>query len=96
MKTTLVRMCLLAFLVSTGGSVLAKDGKRIDLEGAQLKGNEEQPKVLFLIPWKTKESTPLTNKAPEIKSSDLVRPLERSEFRGGMYYRENRTIGDLP
>lgn len=96
MKKWVMNAGMLFSLLMLGSGAFAKDGKRIDLEGAQLKGNEEQPKVLFVIPWKTKESTPLTNKAPEIKDDDQVRALDRSDFRSGMFYRENRTIGDLP
>ena len=76
-------------------AVNAESGQRLDMEGTSIRGNEEQPKVLFVIPWKARESAPLPNEAPQIKAAPEIKPLERSEFRAGMYYRKNREIGDL-
>ncbi len=78
------------------GMVRAENDQRLDMEGTSIRGNEEQPKVLFVIPWKARESVPLANEAPRIPAQPEIRPLERSEFRAGMYYRQHRAIGDMP
>jgi hypothetical protein len=98
MKTVKPWLMMAGLLTVWGISTaaVAEESKRLDMEGTSIKGNEEHPKVLFVIPWKAKDSAPLRNGAPEIKADIMIEPLERSDFRSAMYYRKHRTVGDLP
>lgn len=49
-------------------------------EGARIRGNQESPNVLFVVPWR-----PLEKEVREIKPADLIdpqrlQPLFREEF----------------
>lgn len=80
--------------VLTAGTV-AQAEEPVKLEGMSLKGNAEQPKVLYIVPWKGREGEPIVIDPPQLRTDNLLSPLERSRFRSRLYYREQRRIGDL-
>ena len=65
-------------------SLQAED--RLDMQGTAIIGNQELPKVLYIVPWK-KASLPDLG-APPLQSliSDALSPLERDEFRRQVRY----------
>ena len=67
-------------------SQLAHAEDRLELQGTAIIGNQELPKVLYIVPWK-KASLPDLG-APPLHSliSDALSPLERDEFRRQVRY----------
>jgi hypothetical protein len=62
--------------------------ERLQMEGTEITGNKELPRVLYIVPWKTAErfeieSPPITS----IMESRLT-PLDRSAFRRTIHYHE--------
>jgi hypothetical protein len=53
----------------------------IVIEGAEIRGNQEQPRILYIIPWQRpllREG--LTVNSTELPGSDLLKPIYRDEF----------------
>lgn len=67
-------------------SLTSQAEDRLDLQGTAIIGNQELPKVLYIVPWK-KASLPDLG-APPLQSliSDALAPLERDEFRRQVRY----------
>ena len=58
------------------------------MEGIEIKGNKELPRVLYIVPWKTAERFDLDS--PPIASimERRLEPLDRSAFRRTIRYHE--------
>ncbi len=67
---------LLATLM--GGLALAQDQEVVTL-GDTITGNQEQPKVLYIVPWKQAKDDTLLNQGLESRLSDVFDHVERSE-----------------
>lgn len=79
-----MRLWILISLLLISLGAQAED--RLDLQGTAIIGNQELPKVLYIVPWK-KASLPDLG-APPLQSliSDALSPLERDEFRRQVRY----------
>jgi hypothetical protein len=53
MRTITLLLCILGFAITS--QCLAQD--RITLEITTIKGNEELPKILYIVPWKEIEAS---------------------------------------
>lgn len=95
---TLVRHLLLSvlFVFLSGLPLFGNAQERIDLEGTSVKGSDENPQVLHLIPWKVPEDVPVVLEPPTMDLDALLKPLDRPRFRSEIYYRIERRVGDLP
>ena len=74
------------FAISLSADVQAQE--RLQMEGTEITGNKELPRVLYIVPWKTAErfeieSPPITS----IMESKLT-PLDRSAFKRRIHYHE--------
>jgi len=71
-------------------AVLAQDVRRrqvnngvmdeIDLERTEITGNQELPKVLYIVPWKKSDPGNLTGKPVNTLLDEVLAPIDRSEF----------------
>jgi len=71
-------------------AVLAQDVRRraanngvmdeIDLERAEITGNQELPKVLYIVPWQKSDPGDLTGKPVNTLLDEVLAPIDRSEF----------------
>jgi hypothetical protein len=80
-------------------AVLAQDVRRredsngvmdeIDLERTEVTGNQELPKVLYIVPWKKSDPGNLTARPVNTLLDEVLAPIDRSEFiRQVEYYDE--------
>jgi hypothetical protein len=70
--------------------VLAQDVRRrvnasgvmdeIDLGRTEITGNQELPKVLYIVPWKKSDPGELTGKPVNTLLDEVLAPIDRSEF----------------
>lgn len=67
--------------------VLAQDKEVVNL-GATITGNQEQPKVLYIVPWKQTQDNSILSKGLESRLSDVFDHVERSEHRREIQYFE--------
>jgi hypothetical protein len=52
----------------------------IELERAEITGNQELPKVLYIVPWQKAEAGELVDKPDHGVLEDVLAPIERPEF----------------
>lgn len=83
----------------TPTAVLAQDVRRrqvnngvmdeIDLDRTEITGNQELPKVLYIVPWKKSDPGDLTGRPVNTLLDEVLAPIDRSEFiRQVEYYDE--------
>src|SRR6202023_3054688 len=58
---------------------------RLQLDTTQITGNQELPKVLYIVPWKRSDLGDLLGKPANSLLDDVLQPLDRDVFQ-----RENR------
>ena len=71
-------------------AVLAQDVRRtasasgvmdeIDLAASEVTGNQELPKVLYIVPWQKSEAGELVGKPVNTLLEEVLAPIDRSEF----------------
>jgi hypothetical protein len=59
---------------------------QIDLETTVISGNEELPKVLYIVPWQAPERRPALPAPALAGAEDLFRPLRPDEHRRQILY----------
>ncbi len=79
MKRTLI-------LVSMAFSVPAFAQDRADLDRAQIIGNRELPKVLYIVPWKKPAPGALAGKPVASVLDEVLAPVDRDVFRRQVSY----------
>lgn len=72
------------------GAVLAQDVRRresssgvmdeIDLARTEITGNQELPKVLYIVPWQKSDPGQLTGKPVNSLLDEVLAPIDRTEF----------------
>lgn len=77
-------------VASESAAVVAQDVRRrenaggvmdeIDLERTEITGNQELPKVLYIVPWQKSEPGELTGKPVNSLLDEVLAPIDRSEF----------------
>ena len=77
------RVC--AFIaIALSGPTMAAD--RAELEGTQIIGNRELPKVLYIVPWKKPLPTDLVGRPAQSLLDEVLAPLDREVFRREIQY----------
>jgi hypothetical protein len=72
-----------------GGKSAATD--RLELQTATVTGDREQPKVMYIVPWKRSDIGDLSGKPMNSLLDEALAPIDRDEFkREVMYYQAVR------
>ncbi len=53
---------------------------RLDLDRTEVTGNQELPKVLYIVPWQKSDPGDLTGKPVNTLLDEVMAPLDRTEF----------------
>jgi hypothetical protein len=69
----------------TGGKGGGKAEDHLQLDTTQITGNQELPKVLYIVPWKRSDLGDLLGKPPNSLIDEVLQPVDRDVFK-----RENR------
>lgn len=67
--------------------VFAED-EILTIEGTKIRGNQELPTILYLVPWQNPEIQSITAPEQNFAVQRELKPLERSEFQRLMGYHE--------
>lgn len=80
-------------------SVLAADVRRrgdggrvmdeLDLDASEVTGNQELPKVLYIVPWQKSDPGPLMGKPVNTLLDEVLEPVDRGEFARQVRYYED-------
>ncbi|OGI61634.1 MAG: hypothetical protein A2W18_15065 [Candidatus Muproteobacteria bacterium RBG_16_60_9] len=65
---------------------VASAADRADLEGAQITGSRELPKVLYIVPWKQPLPTDLVGRPAQSLLDEALAPIDREVFRREVQY----------
>jgi len=82
MKTT--QALILITLLGCAPVTWAAD--RADLEGTQITGSRELPKVLYIVPWKQPLPTDLVGRPAQSLLDEALAPIDREVFRREVQY----------
>jgi hypothetical protein len=82
MKTT--QALILVTLLGCASVAWAAD--RADLEGTQITGSRELPKVLYIVPWKQPLPTDLVGRPAQSLLDEALAPIDREVFRREVQY----------
>ena len=78
------RIVSVALLCSLAASAWAAD--RADLEGTQILGNRELPKVLYIVPWKQPLPSDLVGRPASSLMDEVLAPVDREVFEREVRY----------
>ncbi len=77
---------ILPALLLLSASTFTQAETRIEMQGTAVIGNQELPKILYIVPWK-KSGLPDMRRPPISQLIDeVLAPLDREEFRREIYY----------
>lgn len=79
---------LIGGLVSGAPGTANAQEEVITLDGARIRGGQEAPLVLYLVPWKPPEAKALDRPSEELVLAPPITPLRRSEFQRLMSYHQ--------
>ena len=60
--------------------------ERLDMEGTRIRGNQELPKVLYIVPWKQAEIPDLSQPPLESLIDEALTPVDREVFQRQVRY----------
>lgn len=81
MKLKLISIALLWWLAAPAWAA-----DRADLEGTQILGNRELPKVLYIVPWKQPLPTDLVGRPATSVLDEALSPVDREVFERQVRY----------
>jgi hypothetical protein len=81
MKPNTIAVALLAWL-----ALPAWAADRADLDGTQILGNRELPKVLYIVPWKQPLPTELVGRPASSVLDEALAPVDREVFEREVRY----------
>jgi len=62
-------------------STVFAEGDVTVIEGAEIRGDQEQPKILYIVPWQRPDNRGgLEGRAVELAGAGLLKPIYREEF----------------
>jgi hypothetical protein len=64
----------------------SKGNDRVDLSTATVTGDREQPKVMYIVPWKRSDIGDLSGKPMNSLLDEALAPVDRDEFRREVVY----------
>ncbi len=74
------------FLILFVNTIISHAEDRLNLDGTAIIGNQELPKVLYIVPWK-KSEVPDMNQSPlESLIDEALQPIDREVFRRQVNY----------
>ena len=71
----------ITMLLSAGILSGVQAEERLEMEGTAIIGNQELPKVLYIVPWKPSELPDLSEPPLQSLIDDALAPVDREEFR---------------
>jgi hypothetical protein len=78
----------IAMLLSAGILSGVQAEERLEMEGTAIIGNQELPKVLYIVPWKPSELPDLSEPPLQSLIDDALAPVDREEFRREVLYHD--------
>ncbi len=84
----IIREFLIALLLALLIVPVGHAEERLDMEGTAIIGNQELPKVLYIVPWKPSELPDISEPPLQSLIDDALAPIDRAEFRREVLYHD--------
>ncbi len=78
----------ITILFSVGIFFSVQAEERLEMEGTAIIGNQELPKVLYIVPWKPSELPDMSEPPLQSLIDDALAPVDREEFRREVLYHD--------
>lgn len=79
---------IIAILMSIVFVLTVQAEERLEMEGTAIIGNQELPKVLYIVPWKPSELPDISEPPLQSLIDDALAPIDREEFRREVIYHD--------
>ena len=89
MKWQIMLSVTLAVLSVAGisGNAQAQEANTIYMDETYISGNQELPKVLYILPWKNQQGEAVPAMIPALLNESIMAPIYPHEYRLEMSYR---------
>jgi hypothetical protein len=67
----------------------------LEMEGTRIRGNQELPKVLYIVPWKQGEIPDLSQPPLESLIDEALTPVDREVFQRKVRYYDSLTAQEV-
>lgn len=71
------------------------NAERIIMQGTAIIGNQELPKVLYIVPWKKSELPDLSEPPLESLIDEALKPIDRNVFRRQVEYYQTLNVPQI-
>jgi len=79
-------MLAAAAIAALAGTTATRADDRATIDKAQIIGNRELPKVLYIVPWKKPAAGELSGPPVESVLDEALAPIDRDVFRRQVHY----------
>ena len=86
MKTLMIAALVLASVANAAEPTAPKKQGVIHLDETVISGNQELPKVLYIVPWQDPSGMPTIEISPEFSESQVFRHLYPPAYRRELQY----------
>lgn len=80
--------CLMAFFCLGAATASAQDREVITIDGAMIRGDQEMPTVMYLVPWQPPAIEALEQPTERLMLERAFAPLERAQFQRMLDYHD--------
>ena len=87
-RSALILMAASAFLAANSGVRAQESPGVVTIEGTRIRGDQEVPTVMYLVPWQPPEVEELRAPEERLMVDQGFGPLERYEFQRFIQYHE--------
>jgi hypothetical protein len=80
---------MIKYLISISVALLSVSlhaAERLDMEGTKIRGNQELPKVLYIVPWQEAEIPDLSQPPLQSLIDEALTPVDREVFQRKIRY----------
>ena len=88
--------CFAMVLTITSAAEEPRKVDRLELDSSSITGNEELPKVMYIVPWKSTVSSDMKGKPLNSVMDEAISPVDREVFQRQVQYYEQLNSGDVP
>ena len=74
------------FAITCSASVSAQE--KLQMEGTEITGNKELPRVLYIVPWKSADRFELTSPPVTSVLDQKLGPIDRASFKRKVHYHD--------
>ncbi len=89
-----IKVCFSLFMVYSI-SLPLHAAEKLDMEGTRIRGNQELPKVLYIVPWKQSEIPDLSQPPLESLIDEALTPVDREVFQRKIRYYDSLSTQEV-